>query len=374
MKAPIRSRCPLLVHAGSAWWALFRLLGVTLLVAPLMTVAKAPTDLQPNRYAERSEVPAEERKDKMWALKTTPHAVSGQGYLIYTNLSDDAYRLPLQRLANFRGGKLVTVADFSHLEESAQYIAIAPKSLDETTVLQSWKGLSSLDEDAEVDAFCSFLYAATADELAGLVERTIAYQPVKQPRICAIANKDGKRAYGKVELLHALFSDRFSSIVSGKEAPPSLPNQTFQLKAGRALAEIEDPDKVVQSDILLTFGHGGPKALCGYEIAAFETVDLTDMVVLSGSCHWGGNFSQQAIQSGAVAVYGHLKLNSGFPPLYSSLDSLLQGESIGQVQQQLVNALLQFGGPNIKDNQLLYVLIGDPALEPYGANARMSIR
>jgi hypothetical protein len=74
-----------------------------------------------------------------------------------------------------------------------------------------------------------------------------------------------------------------------------------------------------------------------------------------------------------------MRLSSGFPHLYPVLENWLQGASVGEAYQQLINAIIGmrgFGPGNfvvekpvkqrrIPQNTLLYVIFGDPALVPF---------
>ena len=90
-------------------------------------------------------------------------------------------------------------------------------------------------------------------------------------------------------------------------------------------------------------------------------------------------FVLRAIDSGAVSTFGHMRLSSGFPHLYPVLESWMRSETIGQSYQQLINGLIERNRLDSRDlvmdtatlekrqpkqNVLLYVLIGDPALQP----------
>src|SRR5262249_58702210 len=92
-------------------------------------------------------------------------------------------------------------------------------------------------------------------------------------------------------------------------------------------------------------------------------------------------FLMEAIQRGAVVTYGHMRLNGGFPHLYPVLDSLLEGETVGEAYQRLIDGLLEWtqlepdelvlAHPEkaimpalMRRNELLYVLVGDPPLRP----------
>ena len=90
-------------------------------------------------------------------------------------------------------------------------------------------------------------------------------------------------------------------------------------------------------------------------------------------------FILRAIDNGAVVAFGHQRLSSGFPHLYPVLESWVEGQTVGAGYQQLINALIEFGGfksgefliqkdqknnKRLPQNRLLYVVIGDPALQP----------
>ncbi len=152
------------------------------------------------------------------------------------------------------------------------------------------------------------------------------------------------------------------------------------------------------------FGHGAPGMTCGMRVEAFDKLALTNKVILCGSCFSAApaqsdfpkmavgpdgseiatdrkRFLMEAIEHGAVVAYGHMRLNAGFPHLYPVLDSLLHGETVGEAYQRLIDGLLEWtqlkpdalvlANPDpdntpalMRRNQLLYVIIGDPALRP----------
>jgi hypothetical protein len=88
--------------------------------------------------------------------------------------------------------------------------------------------------------------------------------------------------------------------------------------------------------------------------------------------------SRQA--SGTAAVFGHMRLNQGFPYLFPVLETWMEGRTVGEAYQELINAIIdknQFksGGfflhdipenaRRIPQNILLYVIYGDPASQPF---------
>ena len=90
-------------------------------------------------------------------------------------------------------------------------------------------------------------------------------------------------------------------------------------------------------------------------------------------------FVLRAIDCGAIATFGHMRFSYGFSHLYPVLESWMRGETIGQSYQQLINGLIEknqfdssalvmdattLKGKMPKQNVLLYVLVGDPALQP----------
>ena len=142
----------------------------------------------------------------------------------------------------------------------------------------------------------------------------------------------------------------------------------------------------------------------GMQVEAFADVSLLNKVVLCGSCMSAApthsdfrkmavgpdgseviadrkRFLMEAIERGAVVAYGHMRLNAGFPHLYPVLEAVIDGETVGESYQRLIDGLLRWtrldpdelvlAKPDTDDewavmrrNQLLYILIGDPALRP----------
>jgi hypothetical protein len=159
-----------------------------------------------------------------------------------------------------------------------------------------------------------------------------------------------------------------------------------------------------EASLIIMFGHGTPGMTCGMRVEAFDHAALTSKVVLCGSCMSAAptksdfprmavgpdgseviadrkRFLMEVLERGAVVAYGHMRLNAGFPHLYPVLDSLLQGETVGEAYQRLIDGLLVWTrlepgalvltNPDpdnipalMRRNQLLYVIVGDPALRP----------
>ena len=83
--------------------------------------------------------------------------------------------------------------------------------------------------------------------------------------------------------------------------------------------------------------------------------------------------AMRAVENGAVVVYAHMAENAGFPHLFPVLEGWMDGLPVGEAYQRLVNALLDYERKTVADlssqdaaklNSLLYVIIGDPALQP----------
>ena len=89
-------------------------------------------------------------------------------------------------------------------------------------------------------------------------------------------------------------------------------------------------------------------------------------------------FAMEYLDRDAVVFFGHMRLSSGFPHLFPVLENWMQGETVGSAYQQLLNAIINMRGfrsgefviptpvtqRNIRQNTLLYVIFGDPALQP----------
>jgi hypothetical protein len=152
------------------------------------------------------------------------------------------------------------------------------------------------------------------------------------------------------------------------------------------------------------YGHGVPGMTCSLDVTAFHDVTMTNKVILCGSCFSAyppqsefpampsgpdgsgvqndrERFLMCAIGKGAVVAYGHMRQNSGFPHMYPVLEAWMNGLSVGEAYQRLINGIIDSQGFTagefvlregpaanqaavMRRNQLLYVLVGDPALQP----------
>ena len=123
-------------------------------------------------------------------------------------------------------------------------------------------------------------------------------------------------------------------------------------------------DKFDESNLIIMHGHGVRNVLqCGQ---SGNSRDLHGKVLMTGSCFSAsprksdlpemrdapGGFTVEkrdafilkAVDQGALVAFGHQRLSSGFPHLYPVLESWLQGDTVGEGYQQLLNALIDFKG------------------------------
>jgi hypothetical protein len=367
--------------------------------------------------------------------RTQPHPASGESYVILSDHSDPIAVRALEHLANHRNGKVLAVEslgtlyespkDFAKLQEelrmiSPRFVAIAPRadSYRENMHLCMLKLLAGLDEDPELDAFPGYLVASDSEHLAELIERTIQFKPlspgsIEPASIGTIEDTDSRRyrSYQKAKVMQKLFADQ------GKESPviiittrqshtkradfPDLASSAGNIAmlpvSERHTFESLSPEAtsaLSQNNILYMFGHGTTDRICGTQASAFAEIDFANELVFCGSClsampfqtdrlhpdsrKSGKRFAFHAMDGGAVMILGHMGLCGGFPKVFPMSELVLDGNSIGESYQRLMNALIA-GKPipayypapekrrlNSRDsaNGLLYVLWGDPALVP----------
>jgi hypothetical protein len=151
------------------------------------------------------------------------------------------------------------------------------------------------------------------------------------------------------------------------------------------------------ANLVVMHGHGIPGMSCSVDIAAIPD-NCQGKFVLTGSCFsasprksdWpalrqapGGYSVEQrdafvvrAVDRGALVGFGHMRLSSGFPHLFPVLETWLHGGTVGAAYQELLNGLIETTGTRAggfvvnekarpAQNVLLYVVIGDPALQPF---------
>lgn len=372
-------------------------------------------------------------RNSAYILRTQPHRVTGQEYVILTDHLEPAYVQHLQRLAKHRAGSLLTVKNLTQLPDQpderarirsrlrqAKYVAIAPRkeSYRENTLLALWELLSTIDDDPQIDVFPGLLLATDAASLGTLVDQSIRHRPlpaeeVKPLAISQCLSVNETRSLQKAGILRKQFAKTEQSLpivaIYGKQAAaapklsgPQVWNLTTSDKQKFVREFPRDVTQVMdQSSLWILHGHGVPGMSCSVDVDGLPT-NMRGKLLLTGSCFsavpWqsdlpklreapGGYqvqprdaFVLRAIDRGAVVAFGHQRLSSGFPHLYPILESWQQGQTVGQSYQQLLNALIALTQLQPQDfvirdvkqrripqNRLLYVLIGDPALQPLAA-------
>lgn len=388
------------------------------------------TDLP--RVTDRSKLPRETIRNSAYVLRTQPHPVDGNRYFILTDHRSREYLAPLEKLADHHDGQLVTVRDLSTLYDQkddfaalraklrqggVKYIAIAPRleSFGENTLLSIWELLSTLDEDPQIDALPGFLIASNASAFSRLIEQSIRHSTVKvgelEPlAISQVPNPSETRSLQKAGILRKRFDaiDRETTIVAVYEKQPSASpkldgKDVWNLKSpggGKFIGTFPEElaNRLNKANLIIMHGHGIPGMSCSVEVDGLPN-DLSGKVLMTGSCFSaspvrsdlpamreapGGYevqkrdaFLLRAIDSGAIVGFGHQRLSSGFPHLYPVLEAWLNGQTVGEGYQQLINGLISTqnvstGGFVIREasksppqNLFLYVVIGDPALRPF---------
>lgn len=299
-----------------------------------------------------------------------------------------------------------------------RYVAIAPRleTFRENMLMGMWELLSTLDDDPEIDVFPGFLLASNAQTFAKLIEQSLNHQPVVNEKLRPIAvsqvlSDAETRSLQKAAMLRQHFhsSDLETPVVAiyGKKAKTAARlkgEQVWNLETpgGGNFIESFPPDlsrKFDESNLIIMHGHGVPGMSCSVDIKGIPE-NLHGKVLLTGSCFSaspkksdlpdirdapGGYTVQQrdafvlrAIDQGAIVAFGHQRLSSGFPHLYPVLECWLDGNTVGAGYQRLINALINLKEVKSGDfvihektkrpsqNSLLYVVIGDPALQPFG--------
>jgi hypothetical protein len=309
-------------------------------------------------------------------------------------------------------------------ETKVGYVAVAPRleSFRENMLLGLWGVLATLDGDPELDARPGLLVAPDAASFAALIDRSIAYRPTPRAAfrpfvVSQLGNGTpvGTRSLQKLGIMRELFG------ALGFETPglvvrhfpgdqPSLEGKDIWVSrtAGprRLLAEMpEQAGRAFdEASLVVMFGHGTPGMTCGMRVEAFDNRAFANKVVLCGSCmsaapmqsDWRKmdvgpdgsevvadrtRFLMEAVERGAVVTYAHMRFNAGFPHVFPVVESLLRGETVGEAYQRLIDGLLTWTRlqPDelvlsksesenemaaMRRNQVLYVLVGDPALRP----------
>jgi hypothetical protein len=297
------------------------------------------------------------------------------------------------------------------------FVAIAPRleSFRENMLMNMWEILSNMDDDPQLDVYPGILVASTAESLSQLIEQSIDHKSVKFEQlrplaISQVSKESETRSLQKAAMLrnHFLEHDIETPIVAiygekATSAPRLGGKQVWNLQAPRDGTFVKSfasdlSKQIDESNLIIMHGHGVPGMSCSVDLEGLPD-DLQGKVLMTGSCFSaspkisdlpkmrdapGGYtveereaFILRAIDQGALVAFGHQRLSSGFPHLYPVLESWLAGSSVGEGYQRLINALIeqksfQRGQFVIQEktkkpsqNSLLYVVIGDPALQPF---------
>jgi len=372
-------------------------------------------------------------RNSAFILKLKHHAPMGSGYVIITDHTDDQYMAPLRELAKYRQAKIIHVVDLGKIYQTdvlsavrkelidlkPQYVAIAPRleSYRENMLLGMWELLSTLDDDKYLDAYPGVLLASDSKSFAALIQRSIKFQSIAQKQLKPLAisqvpSNQESRSLQKAGILRNVFSTyglQTPTIAiytpAADDAPHLSGSQTWNIQMknkGDFVKKFEPAVATALADasLVVMHGHGSPGMSCSVDIDGILTRS-NNQIVLSGSCFAaaplktdfpkmtripGGyavtprqSFSTRYIDRGATVFFGHMRLSSGFPHLYPVLEKWMQGKSVGESYQQLINSLMDMRGfgpgkfvvtevtpgqRGVPQNTLLYVIIGDPALVP----------
>jgi hypothetical protein len=387
------------------------------------------------RVSRGTRPPRQAIRNSAYVIKTKPHAVNGQKYVVLTDHKGQGYLKSLQRLAEHYDGLILRVDDLSVMsrhaddmnrvreqlrEANVRYLAIAPRmeTYRENTLLGMWELISTIDSDPQLDAFPGVLLASDEEKFAGLIDRSINYTPqsaqdIRPFAISQVPSMRELRSLQKSGILRKLFSEHgvrtpTMGIYSAEAADaPRLPGDQFWSYQAKSRSDYlkHFPDEAAKefdrASLLVMHGHGIPGMSCGVDTEAISGV-LSASVVLCGSCFSaspktsdfpamrrapGGYdvevrdaFTVRAIDNGACVAFGHMRLSQGFPHLYPVLETWLKGGTVGEAYQELVNGIIEMqetesggfvvtepsaNGRQPRQNLLLYVVFGDPAVQPF---------
>lgn len=383
------------------------------------------------RVTYESEVGNKEKVgQRSFTFNNSLRAPDGNNYVVLTDINTPGCLTALQNLAQVHGGTVVQFGDLRQLVNDPQqrqqlvqtlrrnrtgYLAIAPRfeNYSENVVLAVWQVLAELGRGS-INVYPGFLVAPNEQSFVNLVNGNIQAftAPPRSPLNPVVVaqsvdqSKGGLRAVEKAQLVEVLFQQLGAPtngfVVRDVSAPPrAFPKVgnlgTLDVAPDGLLHELPPPiaQAVADSRLVVLFGHGSPGMSCSMDVQSFANIPLTNHAILCGSCFSATPvysdftnkprqrepFFLRAVQSGAPIFYGHMRTNGGFPQLFVVLQALIDGESIGQGYQRLLNAMIvktrvppnqfilspqQIANPNATDarNDLLFMMIGDPAVRP----------
>jgi len=280
-----------------------------------------------------------------------------------------------------------------------------------------WHVLGELSDDQRLAVFPAVLAAPNQAAFNLLVDHSIKYRPqeIAHVRPFVIGQVLGPRPFGlrslqKIRMMRNLFGNygctthslvvlADSAVMMGVRIAPATNEWQAAMSGPGAFVEavpVEAGPALDACSLLLMFGHGSRGNACSLSLKAFANVSMTNKIVMCGDCYSAaalgpsisprtdaddgkplqqkeGSFGMSAVENGAVVVYAHMAENAGFPHLFPVLEGWMDGLTVGEAYQRLVNALLAFNQLSLTElrsrgaedaNCLLYVIIGDPALQP----------
>jgi hypothetical protein len=161
---------------------------------------------------------------------------------------------------------------------------------------------------------------------------------------------------------------------------------------------------IEESAFLWVLGHGKPGMACCAKVSAYTDMNLSNKIIFCGACFATSaprsdlviprarpgekiedkpRFALKAIDDGSVIVIGNMAFSRGVNFLLPIFEDCLKGLTVGEAFQRVINAQLGTegfanaytkpvkGGPKNmtpkarRANQLVNVLIGDPAIRPF---------
>lgn len=312
--------------------------------------------------------------------------------------------------------KTKLIANLAKLQPA--YVALCPKieNFSENVTLAIWDVLTEYG-GGSINVYPSFLVAPDPIAFASLIDRCLNSKPITPASINAfivgqstIASAGGARAVQKAMVMKSIVQKvrgtSNSVIVKTVDSIEDLPAQaeptvtTIDASGHRVFSITPDlKTDLAKSNLMILFGHGSPGMTCTLDVSAFQNVPMNNEIVLCGSCFsatpdysdipsiaqsankHSAPFFKLAILNGARVFYGHMHENGGFPEMFVVFNSLLNGETVGQSYQRLMNVQLkenrvpqgkfvmsadQLADKKFVDqrNGLLYIVIGDPASMP----------
>ena len=419
----------------------------SLLIIPILALW-ASAGAQQFRIPEVGELPRIDRnsprpasevlRNSAFILRLKAHAPMGSGYVILTDHSAEGYLKPLQKLVGHRKATLIKLADLAAVHQpdtlrklrtrlaelKPKYVALVPRmeSYRENMLLGMWELLTTLDDDPFLDVFPGILLASSPARFKALIERTVNYRRItnKDLRPFAISQVPSNaetRSLQKAGILRKIFAGHGIETPTlaiytprATEAPELQGEKSWKIRLAskgnfvKSLAP--EPQAALQeARLVIMHGHGIPGMSCSVDIEGIPA-QSKNQVVLSGSCFSavpmksdfprmssapGGYkvgqrpaFAIRYVDCGATVFFGHMRLSSGFPHLYPVLEKWLEGSSVGESYQQLINGLIEMRGfrpggfvveqpvqqRRLPQNSLLYVIMGDPAIAPFEALKR----